>query len=43
MTNDMKSMYFASASAADINVNNLYDQTSFTAAEREAAMGDKDE
>lgn len=41
MTNDMKSMYFASASAADINVNALYDQTSFTVAERKSAVGDK--
>jgi hypothetical protein len=43
MTNDMKGAYFASASAADINVSNLYDQTSFTAAERKAAIGDENE
>lgn len=40
MTNDIKTAYFASASSADINVNALYAQTSFTAAERKSALGD---
>lgn len=38
MTNDMKSMYFASASAADVNVNALYASATFTDAERKAAI-----
>lgn len=38
MTNDMKSMYFASASAADVNVNTLYASATFTDAERKAAI-----